>query len=273
MRTTVSVFVLMSSLALAGCGSDEASTASTNQPAPTAAPQAQSPIEQLQALTKAGKVADVSAWLLAHRELIDKEVSMSSVLEVLLEHGTADMLLAYEQAGGHLTWKRKSAWPNAVVVVRGQQDAERAIAILDLLQQRGVNLDEPSDSGGAIAYVLVNQKHWVDKMDGRFRVRLMDYLLSKGCDINNAGQHQASSALHGAAGMGDVEAVGYLLQHGSNVNQAGKSNVFQPAPDPTYTPMTCARNALDKAIKKKVSDEHKRRLERVIAMLSEHGGR
>lgn len=230
-------------------------------------------LDALQACVRRGDAGAVTAWLTANRELIDTEIGMSSVLEVLLEHGTADMLLAYEQAGGHLTWKRKTAWSNAIVVVRGQQDAERAIAILDLLHQRGVNLDEPSDMGGAIAYVLVNQKHWVDKMDGRFRVRLMDYLLSKGCDINNPGQHQASSALHSAAGMGDAEAVDYLLQHGANVNAPGKSNVFLPAPDPTYTPMTKARKALDNAMKKKAGDDHVRQVERVIAILSEHGGR
>jgi len=239
---------------------------------------AKEPLRHLKDLLKEGKFTESAVWVANHPEMMDKMMRHDSVLSVILEQGTPELLLAYEKAGGHLAWSASPFWPNATLVVHQQQDADRVIGMLNILHQRGINIDAPNQlMGGAITAVLANV-YLLGPSYGSVRRRIIDYLISMGCDINNPGESHAGSALHQTAYAGDFQMVEFLIQRGANVNAPGKSTVPQSFIDPTCTPMHSARKALAGAITRAIkgkyqSSDRQQNLERTLEVLAEHGGR
>lgn len=234
----------------------------------------QTPFQIFKSLVLAGKTSEVSAWMLANREALGKDYSSpdGSVLIVILEHGNPEMLKSYEDAGGLLKLSYPQENTLAGKVVFWQKDPNRMVSLLEYLKQRGIGID----AGGTISAATRNF-HLVLKPETRLRV--IDSLLSMGCDINNPGAAQlqgGATALHSVARRGDHEMAAFLIQRGANVNAPGKSPTHEI--DPTLTPLKAAHDALAKLLKANPpkNDPRFRTIENIkktIELLRESGGR
>ncbi|KIX98300.1 uncharacterized protein Z520_05601 [Fonsecaea multimorphosa CBS 102226] len=102
-----------------------------------------------------------------------------------------------------------------------EQRARRYPDILDLLIEKGADLNEPLPTWNTI--LLLAAESWP-----RFaRVPLIQRALEAGADVAEQNE-DGKSALYLAAVGGDVEAVRLLLEHGADPNQRNKRNKFGP---------------------------------------------
>ncbi|KIW28006.1 uncharacterized protein PV07_07698 [Cladophialophora immunda] len=155
----------------------------------------------------------------------------ATVVKRLLDNGSPlDMKDKNEQTA--LAWLFKPFYNNYhYFMVRGgdglpeeeredeEQRAKRYLDILELLIERGADLNEPLPYWGSIL-PLAACSH-----QGLTRLALLRRVIEAGGDVA-AQTEDGTSSLYLAASDGEIEAVRLLLKHGADPNQGNKRHIF-----------------------------------------------
>lgn len=243
-----------------------------------------SPGDEFESLLIAGRLQEAKSLIdktphIATLRTQSESASLSgdTALHVASRYGNAEIVRTLIEAGANIE-ARNSLHLTPLWYCLHRNASEEIVEVVSALLAAGakVNLEPGVEQPdwSSVQYVLLNPDLLTRQ---ELAVKVLNVLGDAGLDVNARDRWQSSTALHMAAHSGLDLVCRWLLAHGAEVNAAGKSNVDQGRLDPSITPLSKARTALARLESVDDSMEWKAtevvRLQAVIKLLQEHGGR